>query len=102
LGVFTTAPTNAGGGIEVFGGSYIRQPVNFGAPGTPAVNQCTNTAVVLYAVASANWGTLIHFGVFDAPSAGNMLHHAPMNSPRIILIGDQFHVPIGQLVIGEA
>lgn len=101
LALFTIAPTDAGGGTEVSGGSYVRQTITFGAPGTPSANQVTNSVAILFPIATADWGTLVHFGIYDAPSAGNLLYHATMTAPRNILTNDQFNVPIGQLIVGE-
>lgn len=101
LALFTVAPTDAGGGTEVTGGAYVRQSVTFGAPGTPAQNQVTNTADVSFPVATADWGTVQHFAIFDASSSGNMLYHAALTASRTILTGDQFRFPAGQLIVGE-
>ncbi len=102
LALFTVAPTDAGGGTEVSGGSYVRQVISFGAPGTPSANQVANDVAILFPIATADWGTLVHFGIFDAPSAGNLLYHATMTAPRTILTSDQFNVPISQLIVGES
>lgn len=101
LALFTLAATDAGGGTEVSGGSYVRQPITFGAPGSPSANQVSNSVAILFPIATADWGTLVHFGIFDAPSSGNLLYHATMTAPRTILTNDQFNVPIGQLIVGE-
>jgi len=76
VGLFTAAPSDAGGGTEVSTGNYARQQVsqldaNWNAPaGTPRsisnVNNITWSAVT--------WtGTVTHWGLFDAVSAGNLL-----------------------------
>lgn len=98
LAAFTVAPTDAGGGTEVSGGSYARQTVTFAAP---SGNQVSNTADILFPIASESWGTIVHFGIFDAASAGNMLYHTALTASRTIETGDQLRVPTGQLIVGE-
>jgi len=44
----------------------------------------------------------LHFGIFDAPSAGNLLYHTAITPSRTILTNDQFRVPAGQLIVGES
>jgi|SRR5688572_2630497 len=99
LAAFTVAPTDAGGGTEVAGGAYTRQTLGFSAP---SANQVTNSADVLFPIATASWGTVVHFGIFDAPSGGNMLYHTPLTAPRAIGSGDQLRVPTAQLLVGES
>lgn len=99
LAAYTTAPTDAGGGAEVSGGAYTRQTLTF-AP--PSGNQVANDADILFPIATAPWGTVVHFGIFDAPFAGNLLYHTALSAPRTIVAGDQLRVPTGQLVVQES
>ena len=98
VGLFTVAPTEAGGGTEVSGGSYARQSVTFTAP---APDTCENDADVTFPIATADWGTIVAFALFDAPTAGNMLYYANLTASREILTSDQFRFPSGQLVVTE-
>jgi hypothetical protein len=98
LAAYTVAPTDAGGGTEVAGGSYTRQTVTFGVP---TGNQVSNSADVLFPIATANWGTIVHFGIFDAPAAGNLLYHTALAAARTIESGDQLRVPTAQLIVAE-
>lgn len=98
LAAYTTAPTDAGGGVEVAGGAYTRQLVTFAAP---VGNQVANDVDVLFPIATAPWGTVVHFGIFDAPAAGNFLYHTAFSAPRNIIAGDQLRVPAGQLRVEE-
>jgi hypothetical protein len=73
--LFKNNPTDQGTGDEVTGGSYARVEItndkaNFpqcAADGTPTKN---NGASILFPTATANWGTLSHWAMFDAPSTG--------------------------------
>jgi hypothetical protein len=99
VALFTTAPTSGGGGVEVSGGGYTRQPAPFAAP----VGQvCASSADVVFPLASSPYGTVVAFALFDAPTGGNMLYFANLSSPRTIGINDQLRFPAGQLVATES
>ena len=99
LALFTVAPTDAGGGTEVSGGSYTRISVTFGAP---SGNQVTNTVAVDFPMATADWGTVVAFALFDAVSGGSMLYWNNLTATREILTNDQARYPAGQLIVTEA
>lgn len=85
----------AGTGTEVSGGSYARQSVAFGAP-TDGVG--SNSALITYPTASANWGTITHAGLFDAVSAGNALSVIKaLTASKVINNGDIFRFPIASI-----
>jgi hypothetical protein len=96
VGLFTVAPGETGGGTEVSGGGYARQAVTFGAPSNGTV---TNSADVTFPVATASWGTIVAFAIFDAASGGNMLIYGSLTSSKSVGSGDQFKFPAGQLQI---
>lgn len=86
VGLFTTAPTSdAGitGAVEVVGGAYARQQTLAAtwnsavasAGSEPAVTPAsiTNAAAITFPAATANWGTVVAFGLFDALTVGNLL-----------------------------
>lgn len=98
VGLFTVIPTDAGGGTEVVGGSYARQSVVFSAPAPDSVS---NTALITFPTATADWGAIVGFALFDALVAGNMLVYATLATPRTVLTNDEFRFPIGQLVVTE-
>jgi len=91
VALFTAAPSDAGGGTEVTGGSYARVAVapgdaNWSAPS--AGNGTTdNVGTVTFPQATADWGLATHWGVFDATSAGNLLVWAPLTASRNITTG---------------
>lgn len=98
VALFTAAPGEAGGGTEVTGGSYARQAVTFTAPAPDSV---ANVADVNFAIATADWGTLVAFVLMDAASGGNMLYYANLTAARLVLTNDQFRFPAGQLSVSE-
>ena len=100
VGLYTAAPTDDGGGTEVStaGTAYIRKAVTFGAPSSGATS---NSGDVTYDVATADWGTVTHFGVFDAVAAGNLLYWAILAAQKVISSGDTAKFTAGDLDISE-
>ncbi len=99
VGLFTSAPSDTGGGTEVSGSAYARK-----ATGTITVSgtatTATNSAAIEFAAASGgNWGDIGWAAVFDASSGGNMLAWAPLTTSRTINDGDVFRIPAGSLTI---
>jgi hypothetical protein len=94
VGLYTAAPTDAGGGTEVTGGAYARVAVTR-ATGSWAVpsdvsgaETTSNAATIVFPSPTANWGTVTHVGLFDAATAGNLLMWAALGTSRNILNGD--------------
>lgn len=101
VGLFTAAPSDTGGGTEVTGGSYARK-ATVGADWAAAASGSTsNAATITFVTATASWGTVTHFGLFDAASAGNLLRWAPVTTPKAIGTGDVASFPTGNLLITE-
>lgn len=99
VGLFTAAPSDAGGGTEVSGNGYARV-----ATGTISVSgtdtTATNAASIEFAAASGgNWGTVTHAAIFDASTSGNMLAWAALTTSRTINDGDVFRIPAGSLTV---
>lgn len=65
LALFTSAPTDAGNGIEVAGGAYARQDATTAFP-TPTSNATSSNAAINFPQASSNWGSVSHWGVMDS------------------------------------
>ena len=91
-------PGTSGGG-EIVGNAYARQgPVAFTNTGSePTV--ASNSAIVSYATASADWGVVGFFGVWDAASGGNFQGSGALDVPRTVLAGDQVRFLTGALTI---
>jgi hypothetical protein len=92
VGLYTAAPTDAGGGTEVSAGGYARPSVTNNATNWPAASGSprskANGTVITFGTPSANWGTVTHFGIFDAVTAGNLLYWAPLTASKVINNGD--------------
>lgn len=70
MALYTTTPSDAGGGVQVSGAGYTRQAVTFGAPSGGAIS---NTGSVSFTASGGNFGDVVAVGLFDAASAGNLL-----------------------------
>lgn len=82
-------------GTEVSGGAYARQAIAFSISGGVA----TSTTDVLYAIATANWGTIDGIAVYDASSGGNQLLAGTLTASKTINSGDRFELPTGNLTV---
>lgn len=99
VGLFTSAPSDTGGGTEVTGNGYAR--VSAGTiSGSGTATTFTNAAAIEFAAASGgNWGTIGWAAIFDASTSGNMLAWAPLTTAKAINDGDIFRIPASSLSI---
>jgi len=101
LALYTSAPTDAGGGTEVSGGSYARKQVANNATNWPAATngQKSNGVEIAFAEATASWGTVVAVGIHDAPEGGNLMFWADLQTPKEIGAGDTARFPAGSITI---
>ena|SRR5688500_7938116 len=101
VALFTAAPSDSGGGTEVSGGSYARVQVGpsdsawESTQGTTAAEASTGTggatengADITFPAPTANWGSVTHFGIFDASTSGNLLFHGALATAKTVNNGD--------------
>jgi len=101
VALYTVAPTAAGGGTQVptGGGSlYTRTAVTMGAP---ASGVSSNSAPVAFPTAGTVWGTIQAVGIFDDPTAGNLLYFGNLGTPKLVGVGDQVNFITGALSVTE-
>lgn len=99
VALFTTAPSDAGGGTEVTGGSYARQQVTtFSVSGTNPTT-ATTTVNLEWPTATGSWGTITHVAIMSASSGGTMYAYATLSASKTIASGDVFRIPSGDLDI---
>ena len=104
IALFTAAPSDAGGGTEVSGGAYARASVTNNATNFPAASggaKSNGTAITFTQASGANWGTITHFAVFDASSAGNMLYWGTVTPNKAVNDGDTASFAVGDLDFTE-
>jgi len=101
VALLTAAPTDAGGGTEVTGGSYARVAVGSSlanwagtqGAGTTVASTGTNgttsnNATITFPAPTANWGSVAAFAIYDAASGGNLLYYANLTASKTINNGD--------------
>lgn len=101
----TPAPTATTGGIEPTGGAYVRLAVVFAITATP--NIAANTATLAWPAATANWGSIGWFEIWDALTAGRRLYWGPLVDPidgttpvtRAVLGGDIVRLTAGTVSV---
>ena len=95
---------------EVTGGAYSRNlgggistaaaNTNWTVSGTnPTLVTYTNAADITFPTATASWGLIVGFGLFDAASAGNLLFHGPLTTSKTVNLGDSFKFAQNSIVI---
>lgn len=102
LALFTAAPSDSGGGTEVAGNGYARKAVSTtGGWTAPGVGGSTANAsdIEFDAASGGSWGTVTHFGIFDASSGGNLLFHGALSASKAIGDGDVARFAAGQITI---
>lgn len=102
LALFTENPTDAGIGLEVFGGSYARvniacSPTNWAATDGPGTTNVPSTGVlgitsnninIAFPAPTADWGTVTHFALMSASSGGTPLIYGSLTTGVTINNGD--------------
>lgn len=92
LALYTSNPTATNTGTEVTGGSYARQPITFSAASARAM---TNSAQVVFS--GLPGGTITHWAVFDAATAGNFKCYGPIDTNTITETGDDLIFAVGAI-----
>jgi hypothetical protein len=87
VALFTDDPTDADTGTEATSGSYARKAHT---AWTKASGVASNTTAVTFPVATGTWGTITHFGIYDAASGGNLLFHGALDESKTITNGETF------------
>ena len=93
LALYTSAPSDAGGGTEVSGGSYARQALSFAAA---SGRTATTDADTLFTAVPA--GDVTHFGILDASTSGNLLWWGEVDA-AVDPAGDDYKVSAGGLSV---
>lgn len=99
LALHTADPTDAGSGAEVSGNGYSRQAITFAAASNGSAS--SNTAEEFTASGGA-FGTITHFGIWDASTSGNLLYHGALTASKTIADGDTLRFASGNITITEA
>lgn len=102
VALYTVAPDASGGGTEVStaGSGYARVPVasslvNWAGTqiagstsiSTGTSGQTSNNLSIVFGTPTSNWGTITHFGLFDAATSGHLLYWGPLDVSEVVLNG---------------
>lgn len=103
VALFTTPPTGGAGGTEVSGGSYARAsiPLDAASWAIAANGKTTNAVAIPYPAPTADWGTVVAWGLADATTAGNFLYVGLLRQPWFIQSASTVEFDIGALEINE-
>lgn len=101
VALFTAAPSDLGGGTEVTGGAYARKATAAADWNAASAGSTSNANALAFPAATAAWGTVTHFAIFDAATAGNMVRWAALTTPKTIGTGDTASFPAGSLTLTE-
>lgn len=105
VALFVVLPIPAGtGGTEATGGSYARVAVTNNLTNWPAASGGTksNGTLIQFPTASAGWGTITGFGIYDAPTSGNLLYFGLLQTAKPVLTTDAPSFGVGTLSINES
>jgi hypothetical protein len=99
VALYTVTPGDAGGGTEVTGGSYARAAATNNDTNWPGASggAKANGTTITFAQATADWGTVVAFGIFDALAAGNLLVWGPVTPNKSVPNGATASFAIGEL-----
>jgi hypothetical protein len=99
LGLSTASMNDDNSGTELSGSGYARQAITFGSASS---GTATSNAAVEFPAATASWGSVSHWAIYDASSAGNQLFHGSFATAKTIATGDILKVASGDLSITAA
>lgn len=94
VALYTVAPSDAGGGTEVTGGSYGRQTATFTASASGATSNNSNIDFTNMPAA-----TVVAIGIHDNVSAGNLLLWGTLTTNKTTDAGDTLRIATGDLDI---
>ena len=99
LGLSTGSLGDDDSGTELTGNNYSRVSVSFGAASSGTMS---NDAAIEFAAATGSWGSVSHWGLYDASASGNLLVHGSFTTAKTIASGDVLKIATGDLDITAA
>jgi len=111
VALYTSACSDSAAGTEVSGGSYARVAIARSTSAWTGTHGTTtgassgtsgtigNAAIATFPAATADWGTVTHWGIVDASTAGNQIVCAALTASRNITTGATPSFAIGALTV---
>lgn len=96
VGLYTSAPSDAGGGTELSGSGYARESAAFAAA-TSGTGTTSNSGAIVFTADGGDWGSVTHMGIHDAVSGGNLLWHGALAAAKTVLDGDSLEFAVGNI-----
>jgi hypothetical protein len=96
VALYTSAPSDSGGGTELSGNGYGREAVTFAAA-TSGAGTTSNSGAVVFTADGGDWGSVTHMGIHDASSSGNLLWHGALAAAKTVLDGDSLEFAVGNI-----
>lgn len=103
VALHTADPTDAGTGDEVSGGGYVRAALANDeiSWSTAFMGEKSNQVQVVFPTATEDWGTVTHFGLWDAAEGGNLLYHGSLATAQTISTGTNALFRMGAITVTE-
>jgi len=99
VGLSTGSFNDDNSGTELSGSGYARQSIAFNAATSGTAD---NSGAVDFPAATGSWGTVSHFGLFDASTSGNLLIHGALTASKVVDTGDILRIAAGDMDITAA
>ena len=99
IGLSTGSFGDDNSGTELSGNGYTRKSIAFDAASGGVSD---NTSAVDFDAATGSWGSVSHFGLFDASTSGNLLIHGAFSAAKTVSTGDILRIAAGELDITAA
>jgi hypothetical protein len=99
VGLSTGSFNDDNSGTELSGSGYARQSIAFNAASNGTAD---NSGAVDFPAATGSWGTVSHFGLFDASTSGNLLIHGALTASKTVATGDILRIAAGDMDITAA
>ena len=97
VGVSTADPGEDGATLaEPSGNAYARVATTAASWGRTGA-EVSNAAQLAFPEATGSWGSLTHFAVFDAATAGNIVFYGALTTAKAIAANETLRFPIGNL-----
>ena len=99
VGLSTGSFNDDNSGTELSGSGYARQSIAFNAASSGTAD---NSGAVDFPAATGSWGTVSHFGLFDASTSVNLLIHGALTASKTVATGDILRIAAGDMDITAA
>lgn len=100
VGLSAADPTDDGTALaEPGGNNYSRVQTSASDWNVSSGGILNNLSVIVFAMATGNWGSITHFVLFDAATGGNMLAYGSLGESRTVGAGDIVKFGVSEMEI---